>query len=342
MRLGFWSPVYGNWIFSSHPDTLDASFAHTRRLTQLAEELGFATMLLAEHTFHPFVPEADQLDAWSAATALAAITERIEIMPAIRPTFKHPVTVAKQAASIDHISGGRAAINLVTGWWQREAEAMGLTALAHDERYARSEEFLTVLKGLWTQRHFSFSGQHFQIDDITLAPLPVRQPHPRIYLGGESEQGQCLAAKLADVYLINGRPPDETRTLMDQVRIRAKAEARALDFGISAFVICRDTLVEAEAEHDRLRQLRFEQPIPGTDMQVAMIRTYAYKRGFVGTNGGTAAGLVGTPEMIAQRMRVFADLGVTTFLLQFHPMLEEMERFGEKVMPLLPHPGRAT
>lgn len=340
MRLGFWSPVYGNWIFSSHPDTLDASFAHTRKLTLLAEELGFATLLLAEHTFNPFEPEADQLDAWSAAAALAAITERIELMPAIRPAFKHPVTVAKQAGSIDHISGGRAAINLVSGWWQREAEAMGIPALEHDVRYERSEEFLTVLKGLWTQRHFSYSGQFYEIDDITLAPLPVRQPHPTIYLGGESEQGQRLAAKLADVYLINGRPPAETRALMDQVQILAEAEGRALDFGISAFVVCRDTLAEAEAEHDRLRQLRFEQPIPGTDMKVAMIRTYAYKRGYVGTNGGTAAGLVGTPEMIAQRLRAFADLGITTFLLQFHPMLEEMERFGEQVMPLLPHVNR--
>ncbi len=337
MRLGFWSPVYGNWIFSSHPDTLDASFAHTRKLTMLAEELGFATLLLAEHTFHPFVPEAEQLDAWSTAAALASITERIELMPAIRPSFKHPVIVAKQAGAIDHISNGRAAINLVTGWWQREAEAIGIPALEHDERYAHSEEFLTVLKGLWTQPHYHFNGRFFQIDDITLAPLPVRQPHPKIYLGGESEQGQRLAAKLADVYLINGRPLEETRVLMDQVRTLAEAEGRVLDFGISAFVICRDTLAEAEAEHDRLRQLRFEQPIPGTDMKVAMIRTYAYKRGYVGTNGGSAAGLVGTPEMIAQRLRALADLGVTTVLLQFHPMLEEMERFGEQVIPLLPH-----
>jgi alkanesulfonate monooxygenase SsuD/methylene tetrahydromethanopterin reductase-like flavin-dependent oxidoreductase (luciferase family) len=148
MRLGFWAPVYGNWIVSKHPETQNASFDYTRKLTLLAEDIGFATVLLAEHTFNPFDPETDPLDAWTAAAGLATITRLIELMPAVRPAFKHPVIVAKMAGSIDHLSGGRAALNLVSGWWQRECEAMGLPALPHNERYHRSEEFLTVLKGL--------------------------------------------------------------------------------------------------------------------------------------------------------------------------------------------------
>jgi alkanesulfonate monooxygenase len=110
MRLGFWAPVYGNWIVSKHPETQNASFDYTRKLTLLAEDIGFATVLLAEHTFNPFDPETDQLDAWTAAAGLATITSHIELMPAVRPAFKHPVIVAKMVGGIDHMSGGRAAL----------------------------------------------------------------------------------------------------------------------------------------------------------------------------------------------------------------------------------------
>jgi alkanesulfonate monooxygenase SsuD/methylene tetrahydromethanopterin reductase-like flavin-dependent oxidoreductase (luciferase family) len=339
LRLGFWAPVYGNWIVSKERDLQNASFAYTRQLTLLAEDIGFATVLLAEHTFNPFDPAADQLDAWTTAAGLATITKHIELMPAVRPAFKHPVVVAKMAGSIDHMSGGRAALNLVSGWWQRECEMMGLPAMPHDERYQRSEEFLTVLKGLWTQHHFSFGGRCYQLSDVTLAPLPVRQPHPTIYLGGESDVAQRLAARLADVYLINGRPVAETKTLVDRVRQLAAAEGREVQFGISAFVICRETREEAQAEHVRLQALRCEEAIPGVDRQVVMIRTYAYSHGYVGSNGGTAAGLVGTPRDIAERLTEFRDIGVTTVLLQFHPMREEMARFGEQVVPLLAQAG---
>jgi alkanesulfonate monooxygenase len=339
MRLGFWIPVYGNWIISKHPETQQASFDYSRRLTLLAEEIGFATVLLAEHTFNPFDATADQLDAWTAAAGLSTITNHIELMPAVRAVFKHPVIVAKMAASIDEMSRGRAALNLVSGWWQRESDAMGLPTLPHDERYQRSEEFLTILKGLWTRQHFSFTGRFYQITDVTLAPFPVSQPHPTIYLGGESDEAQRLAAKFADVYLINGRPVAETKMLVARVRALAAAEGRTIQFGISAFVITRKTREAAQAEHDRLYALRHEEAIPGVDPKVVMIRTYAYARGYVGSNGGTAAGLVGTPQDIAERFQEFLDIGVTTFLLQFHPMLEEMTRFGEQVVPLLAKTG---
>jgi alkanesulfonate monooxygenase SsuD/methylene tetrahydromethanopterin reductase-like flavin-dependent oxidoreductase (luciferase family) len=127
--------------------------------------------------------------------------------------------------------------------------------------------------------------------------------------------------------------------LVDRVRALAVAEGRDLQFGVSAFVICRETGEAAQAEHARLYALRSEEAIPGVDRQVVMIRTYAYARGYVGSNGGTAAGLVGTPRDIAGRLKEFLDVGVTTFLLQFHPMLEEMARFGEQVVPLLAQTG---
>ncbi len=216
-------------------------------------------------------------------------------MPGVRPAFQHPAVVAKMASRIDEISGGRASLNLVSGWLQREWEAMGPPPMLHDDRCFRSEEFLTILKGLWTPPHFSSEGRYYQIDDITLTPPPICKTHPTISFGGESDVGQRLAAKLADVYLINGWPADETNVLVDQVRAYAAEEGREVQFGMSAFVICCDSTAAAQEEHARLPSLRFEEPIAGVDLNVIMIRMYGYAVGHIGTNGGTAAGTVGPP-----------------------------------------------
>ena len=186
--------------------------------------------------------------------------------------------------------------------------------MPHDDRYVRSEEFLTILKGLWTQQHFSFEGRYYQIDDITLTPPSIRKPHPTIYLGGESDMAQRLAAKLADVFIINGRPVEETKVLIDQVRAYAAEEGREVQFGISAFVICRDSMTAAQEEHARLHSLRCEDWIAGVDTKVVSLQTYGYAPGHVGTNGGTAAGTEGTPQQVADQFRAFQDIGVTTFL----------------------------
>jgi len=160
-------------------------------------------------------------------------------------------------------------------------------------------------------------------------------------IGAESSDGQSsrMNSFALDGEIRNGRPVAETKMLVDRVRALATAEGRDIQFGISAFVIARETRAAAQAEHDRLYALRHEEAIPGVDSKVVMIRTYAYARGYVGSNGGTAAGLVGTPQDIAERFQEFLDIGVTTFLLQFHPMLEEMARFGEQVVPLLAKAG---
>ena len=139
---------------------------------------------------------------------------------------------------------------------------------------------------------------------------------------------------MADCFLINGRPPSEIKAIVDDMRGRAAERGRELRFGISAFVICRDTETEVEAELDRLVALR-KNEIIGADKEVAMLQQVPYARGDLGTNGGVHAGLLGTPQQIADRMREFEAVGVETFLLQFHPLLEEMERFGDQVMPLL-------
>ncbi len=334
MRLGFWPAVYGNWIISSWPETRNGSFEDTKQATLLAESLGFKTLLLAEHFMNPLGPELEQLDAWTTASALAAVTERIEIITAVKPGFRAPGVIAKMASNIDHISKGRFALNLVSAWWLPEFEMLGAPVLSHNDRYARSEEFITVIKGMWTQDKYNFCGKYYQVKEATLSPKPVQKPHLPVYVGGESEQGRRLGAKMADVFLINGRPLDEVKEIIQHVQSLAAEYGRCPRFGISAFVICRNTKQQAIAEFNRLVKMR-KVGIQGVDKDVVMVRASPYKTKNLGTNGGTAAGLVGTATEIAKRMEEFEEVGVETFLLQFHPIAEEMQRFGDKVLPLL-------
>jgi alkanesulfonate monooxygenase SsuD/methylene tetrahydromethanopterin reductase-like flavin-dependent oxidoreductase (luciferase family) len=265
---------------------------------------------------------------------LAALTEKIEIIAAVKPGLRAPGVMAKMATSIDHISKGRFAINLVSAWWLPEYEMLGAPVLAHDDRYARSSEYIDIMKGLWTMDDFSYSGKFFDIKQASISPKSLQQPHVPIYIGGESEQGFSLAAKVADIYLFNGRPPDQIMDIVTNMKQRAEEHERTLRFGMSGFVICRETEEAAQAEFQRLFSL-LHTKIKGGDKEVAMHKVLSDDIKKVGTNGGTVAGLVGTPNQIAERLHEFEALGVETFLLQFHPSLEELDRFGTEVMPLL-------
>src|SRR5207249_10775933 len=120
------------------------------------------------------------------AAALAPLTKRLELMTAVRPNFRLPALVAKEAATIDHISSGRFTLNVVSAWWQVESDMYGGSWVQHDERYARTEEFLAVLKGMWTKDEYSLEGRYYTIKNARLAPKPVQKPWPVLYAGGES------------------------------------------------------------------------------------------------------------------------------------------------------------
>ncbi|MEX2123451.1 MAG: LLM class flavin-dependent oxidoreductase [Woeseia sp.] len=334
MKVGFWPQVYGNWIISDRPEVCDASFEYSKRSVLLAEELGFDTCLVAEHFFNPINPKLEQLDAWTTCSALAAVTSRIEIIAAVKAGLRAPGVVAKMASNIDEISNGRFAINVVSAWWRDEYEKMGAPFQERGERYDRSEEYLTICKGLWTEDDYSYKGRYYTVKDATISPKPIQKPHLPIYFGGESEEGRALAAKLADVFLLNGRQPREFGEVVKDMQRRAKMHNRNLRFGIAAFVICRESDDAAQTEFDRLNGLRHVK-INSDRPDVAKLNesTKSYRR--VGSNGGTDAGLIGTPEQIAERMHAFAAAGCETFLLQFYPLIEELQRFGTEVLPPL-------
>jgi dimethylsulfone monooxygenase len=337
MRYGYWLPVFGGWLRNIPDENMQATWAYVKRLARRSEEIGFHVTLLAELNLNDIKGgEAPSLDAWSTAAALAAVTERIELMVAVRPTFHLPALLAKQAANIDHISGGRLALNVVSSWWADEARKYGVAFEQHDDRYARTSEWLDVLNGVWSQDHFSFSGKYYRVEDNVLQPKPLSRPRPTLYAGGESPAAKELIAEKCDAYLMHGDPPERVREKIADLRERrARRNFPPLKFGVAGYAIVRDTEREAQEELRRITDVQqcaagyanYQQWLAGTQLeQRVSLEDYSV------SNRGLRSGLVGTAEQVAERVAQFESVGVDLLLLQFSPQLEEMERFAETVI----------
>jgi len=340
MRFGYWLPVFGGWLRNVDDEGMEATWSYTKRLAQQSERIGFDLTLIAELNLNDIKGvDAPSLDAWSTAAALAAVTERLELMVAVRPTFHTPATFAKQAANIDRISGGRLSINVVSAWWATEARKYGVQFDQHDDRYARTAEWLTVVDGLWSQPTFSHAGRYYTIEDGILEPKPLRQPRPTIYAGGESPAAKALISERCDAWLTHGDPPDVIAPKLEDMRARREALGLApMTFGVAGYAIVRDT--EEEAERERRRITDVKQSAKGfANYQDWISNTQLERRvsleDYSVSNRGLRSGLVGTPEQVAERVLEFERAGVDLLLLQFSPQLEEMERFAEKVIPLV-------
>src|SRR5213083_322131 len=185
LRFGYWLPVFGGWLRNVEDERMEATWRYVRDLAVRSEEIGFDLTLIAELNLNDIKGvEAPSLDAWSTAAALAAVTRRLELMVAVRPTFHQPALLAKQAANIDHIGGGgRLSLNVVSSWWKDEAKKYGVHFEQHDDRYARTYERLDVLDTLWKRDHFSYEGRYYRVEDAVLQPKPLTQPRPVIYAG---------------------------------------------------------------------------------------------------------------------------------------------------------------
>lgn len=337
MRFGYWLPVFGGWLRNVADENMEASWPYVKRLAQRSEQLGFDVTLIAELNLNDIKgPEAPSLDAFSTAAALAAVTEKIELMVAVRPTFHLPALLAKQAANIDHISNGRLTLNIVSSWWADEARKYGVMFEQHDDRYARTSEWLDVLDGVWKGNNFSYSGKYYRVDDNILAPKPVSKPRPTLYAGGESPAAKELIAEKCDAYLMHGDPPERVaEKIADLKARRASYKLPPLKFGVAGYAIVRDTEREAQDELRRITDVHqsaagyanYQQWLAGTQLeQRVTLEDYSV------SNRGLRSGLVGTAEQVAERLAAFEAAGVDLVLLQFSPQLEEMERFSETVI----------
>ncbi|MCS6573477.1 LLM class flavin-dependent oxidoreductase [Curtobacterium flaccumfaciens pv. flaccumfaciens] len=338
MRFGYWTPLFGGWLRNVDNENMPVTFDYVKRLAQRAERIGFDLTLVPELNLNDIKgTAAPSLEAWSLAAAIAATTERLEIMAAMRPGYHLPAVTAKQAATIDDISCGRFTFNVVSAWWAEEAKQYGGIFSEHDDRYKRTAEFVEVMKGLWRETPYSFSGEYYDIENAHLEPKP--RVTPRIYAGGESEAGKAAITGYADAYLTHGGTAPELRAKIDEMkRRRVDAGLPPFEaFGMAAYVIVRETEEEAQAELARITDVQhgtayesYQDFISKSQLEhVPSLEDYSV------SNRGLRPGFVGTPSQVAARIKEFEDAGVDTLLLQFSPQLEEMDRFGEQVIPLV-------
>lgn len=341
MRFGYWMPVFGGWLRNIPDEGMEASWEYVRDLTRRSEETGWDLTLIAELNLND-IKGVDQpaLDAWSTAAALAAVTAQIELMVAVRPNFHQPALFAKQAANIDNIAGGRLALNVVSSWWADEAVQYGLQFDQHDDRYARTTEWLEVVNGLWTNERFSFAGERYQLSNAICEPKPVKSPRPTIYAGGESDAAKTMITTYCDAYVMHGDPVDAIKPkIVDMEERRSRIGKPAMEFGMAAFAIIRDSEAEAKRELARITQLpptppkgfdNFDQWLAGTQLERELkLQEYSV------SNRGLRPNLVGTPEQVRERIEEYEEAGLNLLLLQMSPQAEEMDRFaGQVIQPM--------
>ena len=293
MRYGFWLPVFGGWLRNVEDEQMPPTWDYVRDLTLNAEALGYDCTLIAELNLNDIKgPEAPSLDAWSTAAALAAVTKKLEIMVAVRPTFHNPALLAKQAASIDRISNGRLTLNVVSSWWREEALKYGIAFDEHDDRYARTDEWIDVLDACWSQQHTTHAGRFYNVADNILSPKPF--PHrtysgapreaggaagfspqentspdsgfspglpsaaatttrPTLYAGGESETAKSLIAAKCDAYLMHGDDPNTIAAKVADMRERRARHPHLPPMTFGVTGYCIVRDTEAEAEREVAR-----------------------------------------------------------------------------------------
>jgi alkanesulfonate monooxygenase len=334
----------GDAIVENH-NSLDALTGQARAL----EDHGWKGALIGTGWGRP--------DTVTVATSLAARTTTFEPLIAIRPGYWRPAHFASAAATLDHLSGGRVRVNIVSG--QDNLAAYGDSENDQAHRYARTREFMRLVRRLWTEENVTYAGEHFRVGGSTV--VPRIQPrgdrlHPKLYFGGASEAAERVAATDADVQLFWGEPLDDVRERIERLKALSRHLDRdlpALEFGLRITTLVRDTTEQAWADAEaKVAEMARAKGAGWHDHQRAVAVGQQrlldlHSRGDVldenlytapGKFGGGGAGttwLVGSAADVARSLRKYRDLGITHFVLSDTPYLSEIRRQGEQLLPLL-------
>jgi len=335
MRFGYWMPIFGGWLRNVSDEHMPVSWPYLRDLAAASEQDGFDLSLIAELNLNDIKGHrAPSLDCWTLAPAIAAATSTLELMLAVRPNYHSPALTAKALSTLDVIAPGRISLNVVSSWWKDEAAQYGAPFDVHDARYARTQEWLDVVGRLLREDTVTHSGALYQLAGAVLEPKPSRLPP--VYMGGESPKAKDVIATQADAYVMHGDAPEVIATkVADLSARRAAAGGEPLTFGVSGYVICRDTEAKAQAELERILDVRsspdayasYQDFIAGSQLESQVsLEEYSV------SNRGLRSGLIGTPGQISERLHAYEAAGVGLMLLQFSPQREEMARFGRDVI----------
>ncbi|MCB9430377.1 MAG: LLM class flavin-dependent oxidoreductase [Ardenticatenaceae bacterium] len=322
---------------------LRSNFAHTANILQTADKLGYRNILC---------PSSYQVgqDTLTFAAAVAPMTEKINLLTAVRCGEIHPAMLARAIATLDHILEGRLTVNIISSPMPGEN-------LDSASRYQRSREVIQILKQAWTQDYIDFSGEFYNIQLSTTDPVKPYQQNggPLLYFGGYSPDGKDLCAEHCDVYLMWPDTEDNLRGHMEDLTARAAKYGRKLDYGLRVHMIVRETEAEARAAADRLvsklddqfgseiRNRALDAKTYGVALQ-AEARAKADDEGYAEPHLWTGIGrarsgcgmaLVGSPDQILAKIKRYMDMGIRAFIFSGYPHLDECQRFAQYVLPQL-------
>ncbi|WOF22180.1 dimethyl sulfone monooxygenase SfnG [Microbacterium betulae] len=348
LKFAYWVPnVSGGLVISTVEQRTSFDLDYNVRLARTAEEVGFE-YALSQVRYLSSYGAAQQHESTATSLALLLATERLTVIAAVHPGLWEPAVLAKLILTADQFSHGRAAVNVVSGWFKDEYTKLGLPWLEHDERYRRSAEFIAVLRRLWTEENVRFHGDFYRVNDFTLrpGPYPVEgRAHPEIFQGGNSTAARFNGGAHADWYFSNGKDFDGFTEQFDDVTRVAVEHGRRVRFGLNGFAIVRDTEKEAEEQLREIIAHADAKSVEGfrKSVQEAGASTRDGKgmwadsslEDLVQYNDGFRTRLIGTPEQVAERIVEYRRRGVDLLLLGFLHFQEELEAFGRTVIPLV-------
>ena len=345
VRFGYWMPLgSGGMVITSIPQRTDWTIDWNAKMAQVAENAGYEYGLAPARFIASHGWEFQQ-EPTICTAILATQTKRLKLISAVHTGLWHPAMIAKQLGTLDVYSNGRLAVNILSGWFKGEYQAFGVPWLEHDERYRQSEEFIQVLKGLWTQERFTFKGDFFRINDAWLVPRPVSKPHPEIFQGGNSKAARRMAGRYSDWYFMNGNSVEKVKEQIDEVSAIARQHGRRVKFGLNGFVIQRDTEAEALDQLEAIVQSADPEVVKAFGDQVKQAGASTTEKigmwadadaaNLVQPNDGFKTRLIGPAEVIAERIRAYHEVGVDLILTAFLHYEDELPKFGKTVIPLV-------
>ncbi|MCH2410156.1 LLM class flavin-dependent oxidoreductase [Myxococcota bacterium] len=347
LKLGIFMPSCRNLMALStyKPDPEDWTFESNRRIAVAAEKAGF-DFIFPVSRWMGFGGECDfmgdSLETMTWASALLQSTTTLEVYSTVHVPVFNPVVAAKMGATLDHMSGGRWGINIVSGWNKPEFDMMGIEMLPHEDRYQRTADFITCLKGLWTEEpgSFNFDSKYYKIQGGYSRPQPQRKPHPPIVNAGTSDDARELVTNHCDVCFICPMTWEDTTEITRDVKERAAKKGR--DIKVVASVMClwdedpnwaeqeRQKLIDG-ADHVAIKNW-FD--VLGVESGSFDHHTYEH---FAFTGGGLP--LMGTAQDIVDGFVKLSELGLDGILMTFLRYEQDTIRTGTELIPLLREAG---
>ena len=354
----FWFiPTFGdNRYLGSKEQSRVSDFDYVKQVAIAVDTLGYDGVLIptGRSCEDPFV----------VASSLIGVTQKLKFLVALRPGLLQPALAARIASTLDRFSNGRVAFNLVAGGDKDELEGDGLFQDS-DERYETASEFVDlwkeILEASYEKKLVNFDGKYYKTKNAKLLYPPVQRPHPALFFGGSSQKAHELAAQKVDLYITWGETPKAVKAKIEDVKEKALKYGRTLKFGIRLHVIVRDTEEEAWSAAEKLISKLDDETIEQHHKVLEKRESIGQKRMTDLTKGGKArtreeleispnlwagiglaregcaTALVGSPEIIVERITEYANMGVDTFVFSGYPHLEEAYKFAELVFPLLPN-----